>query len=145
VLWAFYAPRWIGGGVAGAAIKAEAPILAAAYRARDAAGKRILAFWSPGPRSAQADRGRGPIWHWREWVSGFCVHHEDAFGGGAGMWEGLGMTSMMSIGAPQCRQTKTCAVVAGSLVTALGAGSGALSNSGASARLVLLPMLASRP
>ncbi|SPJ16985.1 hypothetical protein SBBP2_2330004 [Burkholderiales bacterium] len=62
VLWAFDAPRWIGGDAAGTAVMAEAPIVAAAYRARDVAGKRILAFWSPAPRSAQADPGRGLIW-----------------------------------------------------------------------------------
>jgi len=59
VLWAFDAPRWNGGDIAGTAIMADTPIFAAAYRARDVAGKRILAFWSLVPRSAQATPGRG--------------------------------------------------------------------------------------
>ena len=62
VLWAFDAPRWTGGDAAGTALMTDALIVTAAYRARDGAGKRILAFWHPVPRSAQADLCRELMW-----------------------------------------------------------------------------------
>lgn len=44
VLWAFDAPRWIGGEAVGAAIMAKAPFIATSYGAWNGASRRIFAF-----------------------------------------------------------------------------------------------------